>query len=524
MRPSERHTLDYPPPSGTASMRRNRCRRCSLARSPHAGEIRTRELLGIPVAMTDYCRDHGRDGRHDRARGARLGLRRRRARRDGRAERSRDAARAARLDAHGPRRHAARLGREHARRAPGQPRLRPRADVALQRPLRRARATASGCTAAATRARSSSSPCRCGASTRGSDRRRLLASVPRPHRGGGDGARRADQRAEARRPLGRHRRAQAGEVDGAHARAARRAGACARVGAAFDFHAGRISQAPRLDAGPRPRVDLPDRAGAAPAAAALPLLQPALPGRVRAAARRASAAGRSPPRLRPCQHASPSSGLGRIGLPLALSLRRPRLRGHRRRPRARRARPRSAAAGCRSRRPAPRSCSSACSPRTGSSSASRSRTRAAPTTSSSRSARPRSRRSRSTCPRSASWSTTCCRSCARARRSSCARPSAPGTTEWLAGYLEQLRGFQIGDDLFVAHVPERIAVEPLPRGDRDACRRSSAASARSRAERAARPVRGLRRVDRAARPRCRPSWRRSGRTSSATRRSRSRTC
>ena len=34
----------------------------------------------------------------------------------------------------------------------------------------------------------------------------------------------------------------------------------------------------------------------------------------------------------------------------------------------------------------------------------------------------------------------------------------PGTTEWLAGYLEQLRGFDIGRNLFVAHVPERIAV------------------------------------------------------------------
>jgi UDP-N-acetyl-D-mannosaminuronic acid dehydrogenase len=34
----------------------------------------------------------------------------------------------------------------------------------------------------------------------------------------------------------------------------------------------------------------------------------------------------------------------------------------------------------------------------------------------------------------------------------------PGTTEWLAGYLEQLRGFNIGENLFVAHVPERIAV------------------------------------------------------------------
>ena len=35
---------------------------------------------------------------------------------------------------------------------------------------------------------------------------------------------------------------------------------------------------------------------------------------------------------------------------------------------------------------------------------------------------------------------------------------APGTTEWVAGYLEQRRGLEVGKDLFVAHVPERIAV------------------------------------------------------------------
>ncbi|MEA2307741.1 MAG: UDP-N-acetyl-D-mannosaminuronic acid dehydrogenase [Thermoleophilaceae bacterium] len=35
---------------------------------------------------------------------------------------------------------------------------------------------------------------------------------------------------------------------------------------------------------------------------------------------------------------------------------------------------------------------------------------------------------------------------------------APGTTEWVAGYIEQRRGFIVGEDLFVAHVPERIAV------------------------------------------------------------------
>jgi UDP-N-acetyl-D-mannosaminuronic acid dehydrogenase len=34
---------------------------------------------------------------------------------------------------------------------------------------------------------------------------------------------------------------------------------------------------------------------------------------------------------------------------------------------------------------------------------------------------------------------------------------APGTTEWVAGYIEQRRGFAVGRDLFVSHVPERIA-------------------------------------------------------------------
>ncbi|HEX2085570.1 MAG TPA: nucleotide sugar dehydrogenase, partial [Solirubrobacteraceae bacterium] len=34
---------------------------------------------------------------------------------------------------------------------------------------------------------------------------------------------------------------------------------------------------------------------------------------------------------------------------------------------------------------------------------------------------------------------------------------APGTTEFVAGYLESKRGFSVGDDLFVSHAPERIA-------------------------------------------------------------------
>ncbi len=34
---------------------------------------------------------------------------------------------------------------------------------------------------------------------------------------------------------------------------------------------------------------------------------------------------------------------------------------------------------------------------------------------------------------------------------------APGTTEFVAGYLEKRRGFEVGSDVFVAHAPERIA-------------------------------------------------------------------
>jgi UDP-N-acetyl-D-mannosaminuronic acid dehydrogenase len=34
---------------------------------------------------------------------------------------------------------------------------------------------------------------------------------------------------------------------------------------------------------------------------------------------------------------------------------------------------------------------------------------------------------------------------------------APGTTDFVAGYLTKHRGFEIGEDLFVAHAPERIA-------------------------------------------------------------------
>jgi UDP-N-acetyl-D-mannosaminuronic acid dehydrogenase len=36
---------------------------------------------------------------------------------------------------------------------------------------------------------------------------------------------------------------------------------------------------------------------------------------------------------------------------------------------------------------------------------------------------------------------------------------APHTTEFVAGYLEKHRGFRVGENIFVAHVPERIAAD-----------------------------------------------------------------
>src|SRR5207302_10418390 len=34
---------------------------------------------------------------------------------------------------------------------------------------------------------------------------------------------------------------------------------------------------------------------------------------------------------------------------------------------------------------------------------------------------------------------------------------APGTTDFVAGYLAKHRGFEVGEEVFVAHAPERIA-------------------------------------------------------------------
>ena len=90
-----------------------------------------------------------------------------------------------------------------------------------------------------------------------------------------------DRGRPARRDLGGDRGAQAGEVDGPHARPRRGAG---HVRGGRRVRLPRRSRVPgaAVDAGARARVDLPDRPGAAPAAAALPLHQSPLLARLRA--------------------------------------------------------------------------------------------------------------------------------------------------------------------------------------------------------------------------------------------------
>jgi len=95
---------------------------------------------------------------------------------------------------------------------------------------------------------------------------------------------------------------------------------------------------------------------------------------------------------------------------------------------------------------------------------------------------------------------------------------APGTTDFVAGYIAKHLGMQVGEDVFVAHVPERIAagrffeeIDTLPcivggvGAQSGSGRRGCSTCSPPRSSR---------------RRRCRPSSRRSGPTSCATRRSR----
>ena len=184
------------------------------------------------------------------------------------------------------RRPAAGVGDQRARPPLARPRLRTRADVAGLRarrgqrpallPLRRAqpgRARPAG---------AQPPP----ALPRGEDRRRLLAAAPALLTDEERGA--SPRRSTARAPT---------SCGWGSACPSRRSGwremrprldapLLIGVGAAFDFHAGLVPQAPELDAGGRARVGLPPGPRAAPAVAALPPLQPALPrSRSRASSR-----------------------------------------------------------------------------------------------------------------------------------------------------------------------------------------------------------------------------------------------
>ncbi len=100
---------------------------------------------------------------------------------------------------------------------------------------------------------------------------------------------------------------------------------------------------------------------------------------------------------------------------------------------------------------------------------------------------------------------------------------APGTTEFVAGYIEKRRDLRVGEDVFVAHAPERIAagrfLEEITHAAVHHRRR------RARPPPSAPPACSACSAPRSsAPPRCRPSWPRSGPTSCATPPSRCPTC
>ena len=230
------------------------------------------------------------------------------------------------------------------------------------------------------------------------------------------------------------------------------------VGAAFDFHAGLVPQAPRWMQRTGLEWAVPARARAAPAVAALPALQPALRRRLRCASTRSA-------------HRLPAALASRLD-----DATTSRSSG-------------SAASGCRSRCPSP-TAGCACSASTTTPSASRpSRARPDAVRGAGRRGAARARRRIGRCvrPRAPTppqadahraharhavvlahrdrharhplgRSTTCCRVLRAgppARPAldgrAAARPSSSPATS------SKHRGFEVGEDVFVAHVPERIA-------------------------------------------------------------------
>ena len=291
------------------------------------------------------------------------------------------------------------------------------------------------------------------------------------------------------------------------------------VGAAFDFHAGLVPQAPPWMQRRGPGVDVPPGARAAPAVARA----------TRATTRASSPASRGQyarhrlpaPRDRSLsRHAADVSviGLGRVGLPLALSFADRGLTRHRRRQRPRAARRRSATAACPSTRPAPQEALDARCIRRPAADLSRPRRRCRrwPSTSSSRSERRRSRTSRSTCGDIRSALDDLLPLLRAGHALIAALDDRPGHDRLRRRLPRQAP--RLRPSARTSSSPTAPSGSPPGASSRRStrCRASSAASASA-------PARSSRACSRSSarrscrRRRCRPSSRRSGRTSSATR-------
>ena len=238
------------------------------------------------------------------------------------------------------------------------------------------------------------------------------------------------------------------------------------VGAAFDFHAGLVPQAPAAMQRLGLEWAVPAGAGAAPAVAALPALQPALRARLRAPVRARTACRAPLACTRSWPTTSPSSGWAGSGC---------------------RSRSCFADAGLRvlgvdkdaerldalraGRMPFKEPGTDELLARVGRLDALRARRR--------RRRRPtsivltlgtptllahRDRHGRH--PRRCS--TTCCRCCARATCWCCARRSRPARRSSSPATWRSTAASRVGEDVFVAHVPGADRRRPLPGGDRDA--------------------------------------------------------
>ncbi len=203
----------------------------------------TIDVVGVPLGLIDYERTLDWIDATVAARQTGLRLRLQRPHGDGLGRGRGAALGAARLVDQRARRPAAGVGAGRAGPSARRPRLRPEL-------MARACAAAppSGPAAVSLRRTQPGGAGPAGAEpapalSRREDRRRLLAAAPSADRRGARRRGQGDQRLAGRRGVGRDRRAQAGEVDG---RDAPRLDApvLIGVGAAFDFHAGLVPQAP----------------------------------------------------------------------------------------------------------------------------------------------------------------------------------------------------------------------------------------------------------------------------------------